>query len=554
MKSSFFPNWCILMEPSGLIQRTNLPLDSWFQIPISHFLQGTEHIQGEKGTVTLSWQPGKNPRSFPENITLSANWSVTHGMVWVELEPQEENSASIIENSYWKEFLASDLPFRQIFETNQTIKWIIDPDSGDILYVNNAACVFYGYTREELLKLKITDINILTKAEVFEEMKRAASESRLYFLFKHRLKNGEIRNMEVYSGPLQFGGKRVLFSILYDVTERILATSLLQASEKLYRSLVENASDSIILTDIHSKIFEVNQRMTELLGFTKEELQSLYLKDILDEESWTHTKEKIASLEIGKPVILSRKFRNKSGTILETEVNAVRIDESRYMGIVRDVTERNLMTRSLERSLKEKESMLQEIHHRVKNNLQVISSLLGLQSENTEDPNLKKILMECENRVKSMGFVHAELYRSENLAAVDLEHYFSTLVSHLIRVYGASQRVELSLDLHSLEVSIERAIPLGLILNELVTNSLKYAFPEGRKGKLEIRIFQEDSCILFCYSDDGVGFQIKDCEGPDSIGMQLIEILSMQLKAGSEFTTKNGVNFSLRIPDPVLGK
>ncbi|TGJ98511.1 PAS domain S-box protein [Leptospira langatensis] len=554
MNSSFFPNWCILMDPSGLIQRTNLPLDSWVQIHISHFLEGTENIQGEKGTTTLRWQPGKTPRFFSGNITLSASWSVTHGMVWLELVPQEENPVSLIENSYWKEFLASDLPFRQIFETNQTIKWIIDPDTGDILYVNNAACVFYGYTRDELLKLKITDINTLTRAEIFEEMKSAAAESRLYFQFKHRLKNGEIRNMEVYSGPLQFGGKRVLFSILFDVTQRVLATSRLQASEKLYRSLVENASDSIIITDMQTKISEVNQRMTELLGYTKEELQSLTLQNILDEESWEETRKKIGFLEIGKPAILSRRFKSKSGDILETEVNAVRIDENRYMGIVRDVTERNLMTRSMEKSLKEKEAMLQEIHHRVKNNLQVISSLLGMQYDNTEDPNLKKILLECENRVKSMGFVHAELYRSENLAAVDLENYFGTLVSNLIRAYGASQRVELCLDLSSLEVSLERAIPLGLILNELVTNSLKYAFPNGRTGKIRVSILQEGRCVLFSYSDDGIGFEREDCEGPDSIGMQLIEILSMQLKAGSEFTTKNGVKFSLRIPDPVLGK
>ncbi|MEI1308186.1 PAS domain S-box protein [Leptospira venezuelensis] len=542
------------MDPSGLILETNLPLELWRQNPLSHFLIGTEQIQGEKGSAILSWLPGKSPLSFPGSTGLLASWSLTHGMFWIKMEPMEEDSASLLENSFWKEFLSSDRPFRQIFETNQAIKWILDPDSGDILYANQSAIQFYGYSQEELLKMKVTDINIFTKEQIFEEMKQAALESRQYFRFRHKLKSGEICEMEVYSGPLQFGGKRVLFSILYDITERVKATSLLEESEKRYRSLVESASDSIIIINFETNILEVNRRMCELLEYSKEELQTFTLKNILSEDSFEDAVRRIPALEIGKPVILDRKFKAKSGRMIEAEVNAVRIDESRYMGIVRDVTERNSMTRTLEKSLKEKESMLQEIHHRVKNNLQVISSLLGLQYENTEDPNLKRILKECENRVKSMGFVHAELYRSENFAAVDLENYFTTVSSNLIRVYGGLPRIKLQLDLSSLEVSIERAIPLGLILNELLTNSLKYAFPEDSSGKIQVSLFKEDQNIVFSYSDDGVGFLKENLNGSGTIGIQLIEILSRQLKAQSEFTSENGVVFRLRIPDRNPGK
>lgn len=554
MKSSFFPYWCILMDPSGLILETNLPLESWRKNPLSYFLNGTEKIQGENGSAVLSWQHGKSPISFPGSTGLLASWSFIQGMFWIRMEPMEEGSASLIENSFWKEFLSSDRPFRQIFETNQAIKWILDPDSGDILYANQSASQFYGYSQEELLQMKVTDINTLTKEQIFEEMRQAAVESRQYFRFRHRLKSGEVREMEVYSGPLQFGGKRVLFSILYDVTERVKAISLLEESERRYRSLVESASDSIIITNFETRILEVNRRMCELLEYSKEELQSFTLKDILDEYSFADAIRRIPVLEIGKPVILNRRFKSKSGKIVEADVNAVRIDEFRYMGIVRDVTERNCMTRTLEKSLKEKESMLQEIHHRVKNNLQVISSLLGLQYENTEDPNLKRILKECENRVKSMGFVHAELYRSENFSAVDLENYFTTVSSNLMRAYGGLPRIKLQLDLSSLEVSIEKAIPLGLILNELLTNSLKYAFPEDRSGKIQISIFKEEKNIVFSYSDDGVGFRKEDHTGSGTIGIQLIEILSRQLKANSEFTSENGVVFRLRIPDRNPGK
>lgn len=153
-----------------------------------------------------------------------------------------------------------------------------------------------------------------------------------------------------------------------------------------------------------------------------------------------------------------------------------------------------------------------------------------------------------------MGFVHAELYRSENFAAVDLENYFTTVSSNLIRAYGGLPRIQLHLDLSSLEVSIERAIPLGLILNELLTNSLKYAFPKDRSGKIQVRIFKEELNIVFSYSDDGVGFRKENHIGSGTIGIQLIEILSRQLKGSSEFTSENGVVFRLRIPDRNPGK
>ncbi|PJZ64718.1 histidine kinase [Leptospira wolffii] len=554
MKPSFFPSWCILLDSSGRILQTNLPLDSWLGAPLTDFFIGAENIRAENGSARFSWIPGKSPISFPENIILSANWLSHDGTIWLELEPEEETAADQIENSFWKEFLASDLPFRQIFETNQAIKWILDPDTGSILYVNQAACIFYGYSREELLGMNVTQINILTKEEVFEEMRRAAAESRLYFLFRHRLKGGEIRNVEVYSGPLQFGSKRVLFSIIYDVTERVVAMNRLELSEKRYRSLVESASDAIIIVDRETRIQEVNRRCEELLEYGRDELQSLTLQDVLDQESWRNTLEQIPKLEQGKPILFTRRFKSKTGRLIEAEVNAVRLEDSHYMGIVRDLTERNLLTRTLQKSLHEKDFMLQEIHHRVKNNLQVISSLLGLQYENSEDPNLKRILLECENRVKSMSFVHAELYKSDNLSEVDLESYFSALSSSLVRVYGAIQRVELQLELFTLGVTIEKAIPLGLILNELLTNSLKYAFPEGRKGKILVRISKKENDLEFYYSDDGVGFVPDDSQKAGSIGIQLVQILSEQLKSDPEFGSENGAFFRLRIPNSFRGK
>ncbi len=200
----------------------------------------------------------------------------------------------------------------------------------------------------------------------------------------------------------------------------------------------------------------------------------------------------------------------------------------------------------LRASLAEKEVLLKEIHHRVKNNLQIISSLLHLQSRNVTDARALEMLREGQNRVQSMALIHENLYRSQDLANVDFGEYVKTLVAHLFSSYGGGQgKVNLIVEVDRVPLSIDTAIPCGLIINELVTNSLKYAFPKGRKGEIQVCLhLVGDGEVALTVSDNGVGLPPGfDIERTESLGLRLVTTLADQIDGrvhigcdvGSEF-------------------
>jgi two-component sensor histidine kinase len=200
-------------------------------------------------------------------------------------------------------------------------------------------------------------------------------------------------------------------------------------------------------------------------------------------------------------------------------------------------------------SLKEKEVLLKEIHHRVKNNLQVISSLLNLQARYLADPAAREIFNETQNRVLSIALVHEKLYQSPNLSHVNFAEYASALVDNLFHTYNANSRgIARTIDVGGAQLPIDVAIPCGLIVNELVTNALKHAFPSGRTGTLQIILKEtEPRRFELLVADDGIGLP-KDLEPrqTQSLGLDLVFTFAEQLEATVDITRDSGTRFSLR--------
>lgn len=220
-----------------------------------------------------------------------------------------------------------------------------------------------------------------------------------------------------------------------------------------------------------------------------------------------------------------------------------------------DFTEIKSAERKLQLSLEEKEVMLKEIHHRVKNNLQVISSLLSMQSDYVQDKQSLSVFMESQNRLRTMSMIHEELYQSENLGKIQYSIYIEKLLNQLFQVYGKSNSVTLTTALESLDITINRAIPIGLIINELVSNSLKYAFPEGEfsttKPELKISLSKHDENLEMQIGDNGIGMPFGfDLEDSNSLGLKLVNILVRQLKGKIDFSSdsKKGTRFKILIP------
>ncbi|TGK28091.1 histidine kinase [Leptospira gomenensis] len=222
-----------------------------------------------------------------------------------------------------------------------------------------------------------------------------------------------------------------------------------------------------------------------------------------------------------------------------------------------DFTEIKSAERKLQLSLEEKEVMLKEIHHRVKNNLQVISSLLSMQSDFVEDQQSLSVFKESQNRLRTMSMIHEELYQSENLGKIQYSIYIEKLLNQLFQVYGKSDSVILKTELESLDINVNRAIPIGLILNELVSNSLKYAFPSDAKtnakdlGELKISLSKVNETLELIVEDNGIGMPSGfDLDETTSLGLKLVNILVRQLKGKIDFSSdaKKGTNFKIRIP------
>jgi PAS domain S-box-containing protein len=220
----------------------------------------------------------------------------------------------------------------------------------------------------------------------------------------------------------------------------------------------------------------------------------------------------------------------------------------RSVGTLQDITERKIAEAEVKRSLHEKEALLQEVHHRVKNNLQIISSLLSMQASEIHDREVVAKLADSERRVKSMALIHEHLYGNDDMSSIDMADYVRDLAGELFSCYARNPLVTPRLDLAPAKLAIDQAIPCGLILNELITNALKYAYPAG-EGEIAIRIGAEEQKFRLTVSDQGVGLPTHfNSETSKSLGMTLIEVLTNQLDGELEIGPPPGASFTVRFP------
>jgi two-component sensor histidine kinase len=222
------------------------------------------------------------------------------------------------------------------------------------------------------------------------------------------------------------------------------------------------------------------------------------------------------------------------------------------VGVARDITDRQHAEERIRASLLEKEVLLKEIHHRVKNNLQIISSLLNLQSKYINDPQALQMFIDNQNRVKSMAFIHEILFRARDITKIDFAEYIKTISVQIFRSYGAySKHIGLEVRVKDIVLDVDTAIPCGLIVTELVTNSLKHAFVDGREGSIYIRMSGNDAGTLtLVVQDNGVGLPYQiDLQSVDSLGMKLVSALVNQLDGSIEIDSSLGTTFTITFAD-----
>ncbi len=231
--------------------------------------------------------------------------------------------------------------------------------------------------------------------------------------------------------------------------------------------------------------------------------------------------------------------------ILKNRLNRLPQAVARAMRESESAKARAEAEQKLKASLHEKELLLKEVHHRVKNNLQIICSLLSMQSESINDPRLASALQESQKRIESIVMVHEMLYSSGSLSDIDLAEYIRLLATEVSNSYGVDpERIRFVFDLEPLRFEIDHAIPCGMILNELLSNALKYAFPNGRSGEIRVSLQQHEGCIRLAVEDTGVGLPESLRHG--GIGLRIVHILARQLRGSIEITSDQGAHFVLK--------
>ncbi|MBI1910516.1 MAG: PAS domain S-box protein [Deltaproteobacteria bacterium] len=341
-----------------------------------------------------------------------------------------------------------------------------------------------------------------------------------------------------------------------EISERNVAEKALKDSEEKYHNLIEFANDAIILADAETGIIiDVNRKATQLLGMAREKMIGLHQSQLHPAEESEYYKKVFKNHIKLKELTKSNLFvSTKDGRRVPVDISASLTEINGRMvfqGIFHDITERLNSEEQIKKSLKEKEALLSEIHHRVKNNLQIISSLLRIQSRYIKDSRDREIFNESENRIKSMAVIHEELYRSKDFSEIDISDYISHLMENLFHSYGVDTAIiKLKLDIEPVNLSLDTAIPCGLIINELVSNALKYAFPDNKKGEVAISLKKSDGGIRLEVTDNGIGMPDGfDIAKAETLGLQLVNSLLSQLHGYMDIITLNGTRISLYLQD-----
>ena len=444
----------------------------------------------------------------------------------------------------------SEEKFRSLFE--------LAPDA--ILTINlkgvvtscNTAAVMTGYSKDDIVGHHISKLKFLQKKDIPLYLKLLASLVRgksvelPVITWIH--KDGTVHISEARVRLVKDMGKAVrLLVISRDITEHKKAEAALKESEEKYRTLIENLSVGIyrVTPGKEGHFIDVNPAFVQMLGYrNKEEVLTLKASDTyVNPEDRIRFSERVSLHGFVRNEELTLKKRDGTPIIVSDTCTAVYNPGGSILyldGITEDITQRKIAEEQIKASLREKEVLLREIHHRVKNNMQIISSLLNLQSKCTEDSQLMTAFKESQDRIRSMSLIHEKLYQSRDLGRIDFGEYTKSLVDNLFRSYRIDTgKITPVVDVEDVSLNVDHAIPCGLIINELVSNCLKHAFPDGEgEVRITLRLISGDE-IELAVIDNGVGIPDNiDFGTTKTLGLSLVSILAEDQLNGKIRTDK----------------
>lgn len=430
-----------------------------------------------------------------------------------------------------------------------------------LIYVNDAFVSMFGYdSRKEILQIKPEQFYADQKHrwELVEKLKREGNLKNEEVLFKR--KDGSTFYALENSTITEEEDQIYIDAVINDISERKLAEEALRESEEKYRTILDNIEDGYFETDLHGNFTFINPAVERMLGYSEEELLGMNNREYMDDQNARKVYETFNKVyETGEPKkgFDWKLIRKDGGRIfVEASFNLRKDAEGEpigFRGIVRDITNRKEKEEKIKESLREKEVLLGEIHHRVKNNLAVISGLLYLQAEKTDTEAGRNLLQQSQGRINSMAIVHELLYENHSFSSIDPGKYIEQLIVHISSNLSVRDKdIETNIQTGNLQLDMNIAIPCALIINELLTNAYKYAFTGKDEGTIDVNIYRQDDQNILEVIDDGVGIPDAHVKGEgekdEGLGMHLVRILTQQLCGELTITNEKGSSFVISFP------
>ncbi len=449
-----------------------------------------------------------------------------------------------------------------IFESSSHLIWTIDKDYKATSFNKNFSKAFKLYNKAEP-QLNVQLHTLLPKR------KQADYKAYWYTLYKkvfhgNSLKlerqqlepNGDLNYKEIYLNPVRNNNNEIIevACLAHDITEnKRFEQQIIDQSAKL--KAIFESGDHLIWTigpDMKLSSFNKNyaNSVYDFYGYYPEIGKSMRSNKTVEYHSIWDEKYELAFQGKQVEFISERTQSNGKKIIRQILLYPIKDGNNKVIeisGIGFDITENKINEEKITQSLKEKDILLKEVHHRVKNNMQVISSILNLQSSYVKDTYALNLLKECQNRIKSMAFIHESLYQTKNFESVNFSEYITTLSKNLVHTYSINtKKIKLILTLDKLFLSLDASIPCGLIINEIISNSLKYAFPDNRDGIIFVTLRVNKNKVKIEVGDNGVGIpESVDVKNTQTLGLQLVDTLIEQLNGTLKLIRKNGTIFSI---------
>jgi len=427
--------------------------------------------------------------------------------------------------------------------------------SGNIVIVNHLAERLFGYSRQELLGMRIEGLVPQRFSEQHakhrnnysrEPHTRPMGEGRE---LSGRRKDGSEFTVEISLSPLRTETGTLVISIIRDTTAR-------KKVEERFRGFLEAAPDAIVVVNRDGKMVILNTQAERLFKYTREDLLGMPVETLVPERfrgrHGDHREGFFADPRVRPMGSGLELFGLRSdGSEFPVEISLSPIDTEEGVLVsaaIRDISDRKRVETRLRASLNEKEVLLKEIHHRVKNNLQIVSSMLNLQMDQLSDTKAIELFKESQSRVRSIALFHEKLYQSRDLGRVEIAEYLKGLANGLFATYGVNpDDIVLAVHTEDIPLGVDAAISCGLIVNELVSNSLKHAFPNRRQGQVEVTLRPVGSDVVLEVADNGVGFPADlDFRGAGTLGLKLVAIFTEQVGGTIDLEREGGTRFSLR--------